>query len=117
MSRVKRGPKARKRRKKVLKLASGFRGSRSRCFKMANEAVDKALQYAYRDRKNRKRDFRSLWIARISAMTKANGLSYSQLMKGLKKSEVMLDRKILANLAMDEPAHFSKIVALAKENL
>ncbi|HKJ13544.1 MAG TPA: 50S ribosomal protein L20, partial [Desulfobulbales bacterium] len=95
MARVTRGFKARRRRNKVLKLAKGYRGGRSRLYKTATEAVDRALSYAYRDRRNRKRNFRRLWITRISAGAKQNGTSYSKLMGGLKKADIELDRKVL----------------------
>jgi large subunit ribosomal protein L20 len=113
MARVTRGFKARRRRNKVLKLAKGFRGGRSRLYKTATEAVDRALSYAYRDRRNRKRDFRRLWITRISAAAKQNGTSYSQLMGGLKKAGVELDRKVLSNMAILDPNGFSQVVKLA----
>jgi large subunit ribosomal protein L20 len=113
MARVTRGFKARRRRNKVLKLAKGFRGGRHRLYKTATEAVDRALSYAYRDRRNKKRDFRRLWIARISAAAKQNGTSYSQLMGGLKKANVELDRKVLSNMAILDPAGFSELVKLA----
>lgn len=111
--RVKRGFKARKRRKKVLKLAKGFRGGRSKLFRTAADAVDKALMYSYRDRKVRKRDFRQLWIARINAAARINNLSYSRFMHGLKLAEVELDRKVLADLAISDPAGFARIAQLA----
>ena len=113
MPRVARGFKARRRRNRVLKLAKGFRGGRSRLFRTATEAVDKALQYSYRDRRTKKRDFRRLWIARISAAAKLNGTNYSRLMGGLKKVEVDLDRKSLSNMAILDPAAFSAVVKLA----
>jgi large subunit ribosomal protein L20 len=113
MPRVARGFKARRRRNRVLKLAKGYRGGRSRLFRSATEAVDKALQYAYRDRRTKKRDFRRLWIARISAAAKLNGTSYSRLMGGLKKVEVDLDRKSLSNMAILDPNAFSAVVKLA----
>jgi large subunit ribosomal protein L20 len=113
MARVTRGFKARRRRNKVLKLAKGFRGGRSRLYKTATEAVDRALSYAYRDRRNKKRDFRRLWITRISAAAKQNGTSYSQLMGGLKKAGVELDRKVLSNMAILDPNGFSQVVKLA----
>ncbi len=115
--RVKRGFKARKRRKKVLKLAKGFRGGRSKLFRTATDAVDKALMYAYRDRRVRKRDFRKLWIARINAATRMNNLSYSKFIHGLKLAGVELDRKVLAELAISDPSGFSQIVGLASEQL
>lgn len=110
--RVKRGNVARKRRKKVLKLAKGFRGSHSRLFKVANQQVMKALRNAYRDRRKRKRDFRRLWIARINAAARQNGVSYSQLMGQLKKADVQLNRKMLAHLAATDPEAFAQVVAI-----
>lgn len=115
--RIKRGYKARKRRKKVLKLAKGFRGGRSKLFRTAADAVDKALNYAYRDRKAKKRDFRRLWIARINAAARMNGLNYSKFIHGLKKSNIELDRKVLAELAVSDPAAFSQIAAQAAKEL
>ena len=111
--RVKRGYKARRRRAKVLKLAKGYRGGRSKLYRTAADAVDKALMYAYRDRKARKRDFRKLWIARINAAARMNGLSYSRFINGLKQAGIELDRKILAELAISDPAGFAKIAGLA----
>ncbi len=111
--RIKRGFKARRRRKKVLKLAKGFRGGRSKLFRTASDAVDKALMYAYRDRKVRKRDFRRLWIARINAAARMNNLSYSRFMHGLKQANIELDRKVLADLAISDPAGFAQIAQLA----
>ena len=113
MARVTRGFKARRRRNKVLKLAKGFRGGRHRLYKTATEAVDRALGYAYRDRRNKKRDFRRLWIARIGAAAKQNGTSYSRLMGGLNKAGVELDRKVLSNMAILDPNGFSEVVKLA----
>ena len=115
--RVNRGFKARKRRKKVLKLAKGYRGGRSKLFRTATDAVDKALMYAYRDRRVRKRDFRRLWIARINAATRMNNLSYSKFIHGLKLAGVELDRKVLAELAISDPSGFAQIVGLASEQL
>jgi len=115
--RVKRGFKARRRRKKVLKLAKGYRGGRSKLFRTAVDAVDKALMYAYRDRRVRKRDFRKLWIARINAAARMNNLSYSKFIHGLKLAGVELDRKVLAELAISDPSGFSQIVGLASEQL
>ena len=115
--RVKRGFKARKRRKKVLKLAKGFRGGRSKLFRTASDAVDKALMYAYRDRKARKRDFRKLWIIRINAAARINNLSYSKFMHGLKLADIRLDRKVLAELAVSDPSGFARIAQLASEQL
>jgi large subunit ribosomal protein L20 len=115
--RIKRGFKARKRRKKVLKLAKGFRGGRSKLFRTAADAVDKALMYAYRDRKTRKRDFRRLWIARINAAVRMNNLSYSKFIHGLKLANIEIDRKVLAELAISDPAGFSQIASLAARQL
>ncbi len=117
MARVKRGFKARRRRNKVLKLAKGYRGARSKLFRSATEAVDRALKYAFRDRRVRKRDFRALWIARINAAARENGLSYSRLIHGLKQAEIAIDRKILAQLAVVDPAGFGSIVEKAKAQL
>lgn len=115
MPRVTRGFKARRRRNRVLKLAKGFRGGRSRLYKTATEAVDRALVYAYRDRKAKKRDFRKLWIARINAGARMNAISYSRLMGGLKKAGVDLDRKVLSNLAILDAGAFTKVVQIARE--
>lgn len=115
--RVKGGFKSRRRRKKILKLARGFRGGRSKLFRTAADSVDKALMYAYRDRKARKRDFRRLWIARINAGARMNELSYSKLINGLKRANIQLDRKVLAEMAVADPAAFSKVVKLAAEQL
>ena len=113
--RIKRGFKARRRRKKVLKLAKGFRGGRSKLFRTASDAVDKALMYAYRDRKVRKRDFRRLWIARINAAARMNNISYSRFMYGLKQANIELDRKVLADLAISDPDGFAQIAQLATQ--
>jgi large subunit ribosomal protein L20 len=115
--RIKRGSKAKKRRQKVLKLAKGYRGGRSRLYRTAADAVDKALMYAYRDRKQRKRDFRKLWIVRINAAARMNDLSYSKFMHGLKLAGVELDRKVLAELAVSDPNGFSRIAQLAAQQL
>ncbi|MDM8540207.1 50S ribosomal protein L20 [Desulfococcaceae bacterium HSG9] len=115
--RVKRGYKARRRRKKVLKLAKGYRGGRSKLFRTAAHSVDKALMYAYRDRRVRKRDFRRLWIVRINAGTRMNNLSYSKFIRGLKLANVELDRKVLAELAISDPRGFTSIVNLAAQQL
>lgn len=115
MPRVTRGFKARRRRNKVLKLAKGFRGGKSRLYKTATEAVDRALNYAFRDRRAKKRDFRRLWIARINAGAHMNDMSYSKLMGGLKKANIDLDRKVLANMAILDAGAFSKVVRIAKE--
>ncbi len=113
MPRVTRGFKARRRRNRILKLAKGYIGGRSRLYKTATETVDRALVYAYRDRRAKKRDFRRLWIARINAGARMNGLNYSLLMGGLKKAEIELDRKVLANMAILDAEAFSKVVQLA----
>jgi len=115
--RVKRGFKARRRRKKVLKLAKGFRGGRSKLFRTAADAVDKALMYSYRDRRTRKRDFRRLWIVRINAASRQNNMPYSRFIRGLKLAGVELDRKVLAELAISDPAGFAKIANLAAQQL
>lgn len=115
--RVKRGVTANHRRKKVLKLAKGYRGGRSKLYRSAITTVDRALRYAYRDRKVRKREFRSLWIARINAAIRMNNLSYSKFIHGLKLAKVELDRKVLAELAISDPAGFSKIATLAAQQL
>jgi large subunit ribosomal protein L20 len=114
MPRVKSGPKTKARRKKVLKMAKGYVGGRSRLYRTAVDAVHRALAYAYRDRRARKRDFRRLWITRINAAARIHGLTYSGLMDALKKAHIELDRKILAELAVSDPAAFLKIVELAK---
>jgi len=113
MPRVTRGFKARRRRNKVLNLAKGFRGGKHRLFKTAAEAVDRALCYAYRDRRVKKREFRQLWIARINAAAKQNGVSYSRLIGGLSKQSIELDRKVLSNLAIVDPNAFSAVVKAA----
>ena len=110
MARVKRGVMVRKRHNKLLKQAKGFQGSRSRRVKVARETLMKALWYAYRDRRNRKRDFRRLWIIRINAAARQNGLSYSKLMSGLKQAGIDIDRKILADMAVRDPAAFTSVV-------
>ncbi len=115
MPRVTRGFKARRRRNRVLKQAKGFRGGRSRLYRTATEAVDRALVYAYRDRRTKKRDFRRLWIARINAGTRMNDMSYSRFIGGLKKAGIELDRKVLANMAILDAAAFAKLVTIAKE--
>ena len=114
MSRAKRGFKARRRRKKILTLAKGFRGTRKSLYKTAIHVVKKSLTYAYRDRKRKKRDFRILSIARINAAARANGMRYSELIHGLKKSNIEMDRTVLANMASMEPANFSNLVAQAR---
>ncbi len=115
--RVRRGFKAKRRRKKILKLAKGHRGGRSKLFRTAADAVDKALMYAYRDRKARKRDFRRLWITRINAAARMNNLSYSKFIHGLKLAGVNLDRKVLAELAISDPSGFAQIANLASDQL
>jgi large subunit ribosomal protein L20 len=117
MARVKRGFKARRRRNKVLKLAKGYRGARSKLFRSATEAVDRALNYAFRDRRVKKRDFRSLWIVRINAASRINGLSYSKFIFGLKKANVQIDRKVLADIAVTDPNGFAQIAAVAKAGI
>ena len=115
--RVKRGFKARRRRNKVLKLAKGFRGGRSKLYRTAADAVDKALMYAYRDRKARKRDYRKLWIVRINAAARMNNLSYSKFMHGLELAGIELDRKVLAELAVCDPKGFTQVAAAAAAQL
>ena len=110
MARVKGAMHTRKRRKKILKLAKGYRGAKSKLYKTANQAVMKSLVYAYRDRKQKKRNFRQLWIARINAATRMNGMSYSQFMNGLKKNGIEINRKMLAEIADTDPAAFAKLV-------
>ena len=114
MSRVKRGVTARRRRKRILKTAKGYQGARSRLHGVAREAVERAWVYAYRDRKQRKRIFRRLWIARINAGARLHGLSYSRMIHGLGKAGVQVDRKILAQLAVDDAAAFGELATLAK---
>jgi len=114
MPRVKRGVVAHRRHKKVLKQAKGYYGARSRIFRVAKQAVTKAGQYAYRDRRQRKRQFRALWITRINAQSRVNGLSYSRLINGLKKAEIGLDRRVLADLAVHDKPAFAAIVEQAK---
>ena len=117
MPRVKRGVTARARHKKVLALAKGFRGRRKNVFRVAKQAVMKASQYAYRDRRNRKRDFRRLWIARINAAARECGLTYSQFINGMNKAGITLDRKVLADIAVHDKAAFAGIVEQAKAKL
>ncbi len=114
MSRVKRGVVAKARHKKVLKQAKGYRGARSRLYKVAKQAVDKAGQYAYRDRRQRKRQFRSLWIVRINAAARENGISYSRFIAGLNKASIELDRKVLSDLAVHDKAAFMVLAEQAK---
>lgn len=117
MARVKRGKTAHARHKKILKLAKGFRGRRKNVFRVATQAVTKAGQYAYRDRRVRKREFRALWIARINAAARECGLSYSRLIQGLTKAAIEIDRKVLADLAVHDKAAFAAVVAQAKTHL
>jgi large subunit ribosomal protein L20 len=117
MARVKRGVTARARHKKVLKQAKGYYGARSRVYRVAKQAVTKAGQYAYRDRRQRKRQFRALWIARINAGARLNGMSYSRLMNGLSKAGIDLDRKVLSDMAIFEPAAFAAVAEQAKAAL
>src|SRR3954471_21472688 len=115
MSRVKRGNVSRQRHKKILKLAKGFRGTRSKLFKVANQAVMKSLKYAYRDRRNRKRDLRRLWITRINAAARQNGMSYGTFMHGLKLAGIELDRKVLADIAVRDAETFRRFAEAARE--
>jgi large subunit ribosomal protein L20 len=112
--RVKKGVKARRRRNRILKLAKGYRGRRKNCYKRANQAVERALDYASRDRAQKKRDFRSLWIVRINAAARGLGMSYSRLINGLSRSKIALDRKVLADIAVADPAGFSAVAKSAK---
>ena len=117
MPRVKRGVTAHARHKKILDQAKGYKGRRKNVFRVAKQAVTKAGQYAYRDRRQRKRQFRALWIARINAAARLNGLSYSRFINGLKKGEIAIDRKVLADIAVFDAAAFSAIAEQAKANL
>ena len=117
MTRVKRGVTAHRRHKKILKLAKGYYGARSRVFRVATQAVTKAGQYAYRDRRVKKRTFRALWITRINAQSRVEGISYSRLIAGLKKANIDLDRRVLADLAVHDKAAFSTVVQQAKAAL
>ena len=117
MPRVKRGVTAHASHKKVIARAKGFRGRRKNVFRIANEAVMRAEQYAYRDRRNRKRDFRSLWITRINAAAREHGMSYSTFMNGLRKAAIAIDRKVLADIAVLDKSAFSKFVEKAKASL
>lgn len=117
MPRVKRGVTAHARHKKILTLAKGFRGRRKNVFRIAKQAVMKAGQYAYRDRRNRKRVFRQLWIARINAASRSHGVTYSRFMSGLKKANIEIDRKVLSDMAIHDPAGFSSIVDKVKAQL
>ena len=117
MPRAKGGTKTRARHKKRLKLAKGYYGAKSKLFRTATEAVDRAQQYAYRDRRNRKRDFRRLWITRITAACRTNGLLYSRFINALKKAGIDLDRKVLSDMAIRDPGGFTKLVDTAKAQL
>jgi len=117
MARVKRGVQANRRHKKILKRAKGYYGARSRVYRVAVQAVTKAGQYAYRDRRNKKRTFRRLWIARINAGARINGLSYSRFINGLKKANIAIDRRVLADIAMHDAAAFTALVEKAKAEL
>lgn len=115
MPRVKKAVKSRQRRKKILNMAKGYRGGRGKLLRSASETVDRALKFAYRDRRAKKRSFRSLWITRINAAARLHGLSYSRFMNGLKLANVDLDRKVLAGLAVSDPEAFAKLAQVAKE--
>ena len=117
MSRVKRGVAKKARHKKILKMAKGYRGRAKNCFRVAIEKVEKALQYSYRDRKVRKRDFRALWIQRINAAVRGEGMIYSKFINGLKLAKIDLDRKVLADLAVKEPEAFKAVVEKARKAL
>lgn len=117
MARVKRGTTTHARHKKVIKQSKGYRGRSKNCFRVATERLEKALRYAYRDRRAKKRDFRSLWIQRINAAVRENGMVYSQFINGLNLAGITLDRKALAELAVSEPAAFTAVVELAKKAL
>lgn len=117
MPRVKRGTKARRRRKKILKLAKGYFGAKSKLFRPANQAVMRSLHYAYRDRRAKKRNFRRLWITRINAAARKDGLSYSRFINGLKQANINIDRKMLADMAVRDENTFSELVSIAKEAL
>lgn len=113
--RVKKGFKARRRRNRVLKLAKGFRGRRKNCYKRANQAVERALNYSTRDRRRKRREFRALWIVRINAAARLNGLSYNAFIRGLKAAQVEIDRKVLADLAVRDAEAFSRLAEVAKQ--
>ncbi|MBL0691913.1 MAG: 50S ribosomal protein L20 [SAR324 cluster bacterium] len=117
MTRIKRGVHANKKRKSILKLAKGYRGSHRKLIRIARGVVEKALQYAYRDRRQKKRDFRALWIMRINAAARQNDITYSQLIDGLKKGDVAIDRKLLADMAVNDPGSFSELATEAKLRL
>lgn len=115
MTRVKMNVASREKKKKIMKMAKGYRGARSRSYKRAKEQVMKSLAYAYRDRRNRKRDFRRLWIARINAFVRSQGMTYSQFMGALKKAGIQLNRKVLANLSIENPEALSELLKVARE--
>lgn len=115
MARVKRGVNAKKRHKNILKQSKGYFGAKSKLFRTANQAVMKSLNYAYIGRKQRKRDFRKLWITRINAAARINGMSYSKFISGLKKANININRKMLSEMAINDPAGFAKLVEIAKE--
>jgi len=117
MPRIKRGVQTRQRHKKVLKAAKGFNGRKKNCFRVANEFVERAAQYQYRDRKQRKRDFRRLWVTRINAAARQNGLSYSKFINGLRQAGVEVDRKVLADLAVRDKDAFAQVAQTAKDAL
>lgn len=117
MARVKRGVQAKARHKKITKMAAGYQGRAKNCFRIAIQRVEKALQYAYRDRRNRKRDFRGLWIQRINAAAREHGIIYSQFMNGISKAGIEVDRKVLADLAVHQPDAFEALVVKAKAAL
>ena len=115
--RIKRGVNAVKKRRKIMKLSKGYFGAKSKLYRVANEAVMKSLMYSYIGRKNRKRDFRKLWIARINAAARLNGMSYSKFMNGLKKANITLNRKVLADMAVNDAQGFANLVDVAKANV
>ncbi|MBW1973252.1 MAG: 50S ribosomal protein L20 [Deltaproteobacteria bacterium] len=115
MPRVKKASRSKKRKKKILKLAKGYRGARGKLIRSATEAVHRALAYAYRDRKVKKREFRKLWIARINAAVRAHGISYSHFMNALKKANITLNRKVLADMAINDQDGFSQLIEIAKK--
>jgi large subunit ribosomal protein L20 len=117
MPRITSGPAVHRKKKKILKAAKGYRGGRSKLYRTAKESVNRALAFAYRDRKRRKRDFRRLWIVRINAAARNNGLSYNRFMEGLQKANVEINRKLLADLAVSHPEEFTYLAELAKKNL
>lgn len=117
MARVKGALNTKKHHKKILKLAKGYRGAKSKLYRVANQAVMKSLSYSYVGRKQKKRDFRSMWITRISAACKMNGINYSRFMNGLKKANIEINRKMLSEIAINDPAAFTNLVETAKANL